>query len=278
MSSQLDPTNEGAKTLKTNNNMFKKCKVVMLPTNEKAHYGDIILTPTYPRTLIIFQHQNCTQVAQHFYITSDEEIKVGDWIYGNAFNDELKQVLSKEDEIWFKNNKHCWNKIIATTDKSITIPGYNSFDEDDIVNCYLPQPSQQFIEKYIEEYNKGNIIIDVLVEYEQDYTNRNCSTCSLGTDGTCELNLEKKCCSSTNNATKHGDYWISCLDGEEDSEIYKIKVTPKDSTITIKKLKDSWNREEVIEQMWSAYKAANTIFEDESALRVEFNNWIDQNL
>ena len=35
---------------------------------------------------------------------------------------------------------------------------------------------------------------------------------------------------------------------------------------------------EVIEQMWLAYKAANTIFEDESALRVEFNNWIDKNL
>lgn len=48
--------------------------------------------------------------------------------------------------------------------------------------------------------------------------------------------------------------------------------------ITIKKLKDSWNREEIIEQMWLAYKASNTIFEDESALRVEFNNWIDKNL
>ena len=170
-------------------------------------------------------------------------------------------------------------KIIATTDTSL-----NYIEHDDTVpypkgvQIRLPQPSQQFITKYIEDYNKGNVITDVLVEYEQDYTNRNCSTCSLGTDGTCELNLEKKCCSSTNNATKHGDYWISCLDGEEDSEIYKIKVTPKDSTITIKKLKDSWNREEVIEQMWSAYKAANTIFEDESALRVEFNNWIDQNL
>ena len=174
--------------------------------------------------------------------------------------------------------KEC-KKVIATTDTSLKQFIYTTMviDEGDIYQS-LPQPSQQFIEKYIEEYNKGNIIIDVLVEYEQDYTNRNCSTCSLGTDGTCELNLEKKCCSSTNNATKHGDYWISCLDGEEDSEIYKIKVTPKDSTITIKKLKDSWNREEVIEQMWSAYKAANTIFEDESALRVEFNNWIDQNL
>ena len=48
--------------------------------------------------------------------------------------------------------------------------------------------------------------------------------------------------------------------------------------ITIKELKDSWNREEIIEQMWLAYKAANTVFEDESALRIEFDNWIDQNL
>ena len=32
------------------------------------------------------------------------------------------------------------------------------------------------------------------------------------------------------------------------------------------------------EQMWSAYKAANTVFEDESALRIEFDNWINQNI
>lgn len=60
---------------------------------------------------------------------------------------------------------------------------------------------------------------------------------------------------------------------EKESNLNTNKVS-----ITIKKLKDSWNRGEVIEQMWLAYKAANTIFEDESALRVEFNNWIDKNL
>ena len=32
------------------------------------------------------------------------------------------------------------------------------------------------------------------------------------------------------------------------------------------------------EQMWSAYKETNTLFEDESALRIEFDNWINQNL
>ena len=216
------------------------------------------------------------------YILNEDEIKEGDWFIGD--NISIKQcTLNNGGNInfkggWYSGSTNC-KKIIATTDTSL-----NYIEHDDTVpypkgvQIRLPQPSQQFITKYIEEYNKGNVITDVLVEYEQDYTNRNCSTCSLGTDGTCELNLEKKCCSSTNNVTKHGDYWISCLDGEEDSEIYKIKVTPKDSTINIKKLKDSWNREEIIEQMWLAYKAANTVFKDESALRVEFNNWIDQNL
>ena len=187
------------------------------------------------------------------YILNEDEIKEGDWFIGD--NISIKQcTLNNGGNInfkggWYSGSTNC-KKIIATTDTSL-----NYIEHDDTVpypkgvQIRLPQPSQQFTTKYIEEYNKGNVITDVLVEYEQDYTNRSCSTCNLGTGGTCELNLEKKCCSSTNNVTKHGDYWISCLDGEEDSEIYKIKVTPKDSTITIKKLKDSLNREEIIEQM-----------------------------
>ena len=255
---------------------FKRVQVIMLPTLKESI---LLLNPTtnkfgltketsrkiYP----IEEYIKLGIIPQHLYIILDDEIK------------ENNYCLNLETNTVFKMHKHGLptsnrnKKIIATTDTSLLklrtdVPEYWSDP--------LPQPSQQFIEKYIEEYNKGNVITDVLVEYEQDYTNRSCSTCSLGTDGTCELNLEKKCCSSTNNVTKHGDYWISCLDEEEDSEIYKIKVNPKDNTITIKKLKDSWNREEIIEQMWLAYKAANTVFEDESALRIEFDNWIDQNL
>ena len=30
--------------------------------------------------------------------------------------------------------------------------------------------------------------------------------------------------------------------------------------------------------MWLAYKAANTVFEDESVLKIEFDNWINQNI
>ena len=284
-------------------NQFKRAKVVMLPTNKEPIKGDLLLRHIwrgdpklesctlwqYEDTIVIdglkqhtvrnssFRDWHKAFVAVNISIISDDEIKEGDYILNIETNNIFKSdsieyleshnIIEDFDKSFYINSKYA-KKIIATTDKTLSQTSRTE----------IPQPSQQFIEKYIEEYNKDNIIIDVLVEYEQDYTNRSCSTCNLGTDGTCELKLEKKCCSNTNNVTKHGDYWISCLDEEEDSEIYKIKINPKDNTITIKKLKDSWNREEIIEQMWLAYKASNTIFEDESALRVEFNNWIDKNL
>ena len=72
----------------------------------------------------------------------------------------------------------------------------------------LPQPSQSFIEKYVEEYNKGNVITDVLVEYEN---------------------------SKTFMEYEIGDYL----------KFPDLKVNPKDNTITIKKIKDNYTREDL---------------------------------
>ena len=212
---------------------LKESILLLNPTTNKFGLTKETSRKIYP----IEEYIKLGFIPQHLYIISDDEIKENDY------------CLNLETNTVFKMHKHGLptsnrnKKIIATTDTSLINRKQMTFMDEATEWTYdLPQPSQQFIEKFIEEYNKGNVITNVLVEYEQDYANRNCSTCNLGTDGTCELNLEKKCCSSTNNVTKHGDYWISCLDGEEDSEIYKIKVNPKDTTITIKKLKDSWNR------------------------------------
>ena len=223
--------------------MLKKAQVIMLPHNDnnakitlyKTASGKPLNLST--NTDILAYHTN-----QHLYIISDDEIKEGDWHLNadkNVVTNTIRYTLCKATKIKLdfikklqeKGSDCKFYKIIATTDTSLKIN--SELSNSNSIKFQLPQPSQQFITKYIEEYNKGNVITDVLVEYEQDYTNRNCSTCNLGTDGTCELNLEKKCCSSTNNVTKHGDYWISCLDGEEDSEIYKIKVNPKDNSINI---------------------------------------------
>ena len=98
---------------------------------------------------------------------------------------------------------HC-KKIIATTDSSLWRPSHK-YASDVIL---LPQPSQQFIEKFVEEYNKGNMITDVLVEYELKITHGG----------------------RINNNTKMWE---------------ELTINPKDNTITIKKVKKSYTQEEV---------------------------------
>ena len=186
---------------------FKRAKVVMLPTNEKAHYGDIILTPTNPQKLLIFQHQNCTEFKQHLYIISDEEIKKSDYsIYNDLWVCKILSIIQGEVIIQKISNSEITTvlfsehrKIIATTDISLV----------------LPQPSQQFIEKYIEEYNKGNVITNILVEYIDN-----------GEEG-------------WNGSNEDGEpVW---------NEKIELKVNPKDNTITIKKVKDNYSQKEVNE-------------------------------
>lgn len=182
-------------------NQFKKCKVVMLPTNEKATDKpfSIGITICNDGKLRIGNPVGNSESRQHLYITSDEEIKVGDYSIGD---EGIFGPYEKGDML--PNNS---KKIIVTTDTSLKfgedVPGIIRYKS-------LPQPSQQFIEKYIEEYNKSNIIADILVEYE-------------------EASYEK---------------W---LDNEGSPVFDTIKVNSKDNTITIKKVKDNYSQKKVNE-------------------------------
>lgn len=170
--------------------MYKSCNIIMLPIDVSERYncteGLIVKcikswTPIggLPREidkLLISKNWSkgvldCYE-AQHIYITSDEEIKDGDYCY----NRELKVFFK-----YFKSERlhHIDNnfndgklvKIIATTNTLLDIVKYT--EGGNIINgghpCLLPHPSQQFIQYYIEEYNKGNVITKVNVEYEQPF-------------------------------------------------------------------------------------------------------------
>lgn len=192
--------------------MFKKCKVVMLPTNEKA-IRPLIVNPStgkmeisewlgktfdYPAS----EYQKVGYKTSHLYFLSDEEIKEGDWMYNPEREPSILQCVGK-------GSLRGWEKIIATT--AIICTGYSKETSKTFNDySYLPQPSRSFIEKYVEEYNKGNLITEVMVEY----------------------NLMNK------GYDKPEDYPY------QECEI--LKVNPKDNTITIRKVKDSWNRKEVI--------------------------------
>lgn len=215
---------------------FKRAQVIMLPikNNNKGLY----LNPVPSINILHYANRRIlnSYISQHLYITSDDEIKEGDWCIYLGLSMRCFKVINAEDNKLYHGSREYFNKsickkIIATTNTSLIIEGklYKTTSN-------LPQPSQQFIEKYIEEYNKGNIITDVLVEYEMRHTG-----------------------------------WTE--DQSEYTYDEFLKVNPKDNTITIKKLKDNWNREEVIELIKKAYYDAEIANCGDTV-----EEWIEENL
>lgn len=175
---------------------FKRVKVVMLPTKNRSGLG---YSHIYNKLMWCNEQffKDFEGILYHLYIISDDEIKEGVSIL-NTKTGKIEKELGKDEVKLFWEKE--WKVIISSTDKSLG----------------LPQPSQQFIEKFIECYNKGEIITDVLVEYENNKTNN--------------FNYPNK-------------------SNKEFIDNWNLKINPKDNTITIKKLKDSWNREEVIQKL-----------------------------
>ena len=246
---------------------FKKGKVVMLPTNERVintkEYQLLLSNSLFWTSKIEIErydegwfflnnssnHNSCAITIpnvdifkhQHLYIILDDKIKEGDYFLAdNRLNTTSNKGLpnwvlckcTKVKNSWVycneipdegHNGDWC-KKIIATTDESLN----------------LPQPSKQFIQKFVEEYNKGNIIEDVLVEYGKEYVD------------------------------------------EKDAYGYnKLKINPKNNTITIKKAKDSWTREEVIELCRQAFidgTYAGGFGPNEKTIDSETEKWIEENL
>jgi hypothetical protein len=194
---------------------FKRAKVVMLPTNKPSKLGDLATYQGKSLAKVIKEGVNLKNTTVQFwnlYIISDDKIKVGAWVI-NKWN-EIHQITKNDGEEYIKTCK----KIITTTDTSLKIDNPN-YDIGRLAYINLPQPSQQFIEKYIEEYNKGNIITDVLIEYE---------------------------------LISNEEYFGNTVNPDNDVPYFdeKLKINPKDNTITIKKVKDSYTREEMINKLY----------------------------
>lgn len=215
---------------------FKKAKVVLIPTEK---YSNIILNHN---NKLQFNDTKYIKSYQQLLIISDDEIKEGNWFLNTKSNaigqhNGSRILLFKEDR-----------KIIASYPllKIKCIESNNGFcgkGTCDYPSCkYQPQPSQQFIEQYIESYNKGEVITDVLVEY-------------IG-------NLK------VNSYHENGD------PNKSDSHyIFYPKINP-DNTITIKPVKDSWDREEMFKLM-DDYQ--DYLFRTNEPVKT-FKEWFNQNL
>jgi len=226
-------------------NQFKRAQVVMIPTENETN---IFLSEDKLNISSTFKKVINIGFGQHLYIISDDEIKENDWCYDQRPNEEgeLTDIIYQVKDIKTEMRSSSEKKIIATTDTSLKIFG----GKGDICDLFypLPQPSQQFIEKYIESYNKGEVITDVLVEYEK---------CNI-----IEPTYGKL------GRIHNGGSWD-----------YQLKVNPKDNTITIKKLKDSWNREEYEQQLRELGKDLMTRYQNGNGVfQYNIDNWIEKNL
>lgn len=201
--------------------MLKKVKVIMLPSKKAVTKGQIYTNPYVKDLMIAIVSEDAPSnpvvlIPQHLYITSDDKIEEGDWQVDsdNKTVREYDSLLSS-----WKGDR----RIIAATDSSLKLISSLTMNEGRFNNIYpiekqLPQPSQLFIKKYVEMYNKGQQITDVMVEFEDCGTEDKGNVSNVSHDDVID-----------------GLFWMG----------HRLKVNSKDNTITIKSVKDSWSREEV---------------------------------
>ena len=219
---------------------FKKAKIIMLPTNQKTKYLMVYsdVEKTKGKLILNGLKNDEYKEYQNIYIISDDKIKGSDYCYSYKTNKIVKSTCDVSREA--NKNIGFWKKVIATTDTSLYIHQKETISLPERV-FYLPQPSQQFIQKFVEEYNRGNIITDVLVEYE---------------------------------LISNEEYFGNTVNPDDDVPYFdeRLKINHKYNTITIKKVKDSWNREEVENLIYTAMKdrCYTTI--------AEWKKWIEENL
>lgn len=138
--------------------MKKEKTVVMLPTEKASHISShkhgnpLEFSKEIPYALNI--------QFQHLYILSDEEPKINDWCYG------MDGIFQYKGKVNIDNGK-LPNKIIATTNPELWIHKETIIgNERNIEQVGIPKISLDFVERFVKEFNKGNKIEKVMLQYE----------------------------------------------------------------------------------------------------------------
>ena len=232
------------KTVVIDSKTYRYSKIVMLETEDRSN---IFLNKRTEKLNYFLKGNNPNNANhQHLYFLSTDKIYEGDWfIYKETFLDGT--VKTKEQ---FNNAKwvikQCEKNEYSYIDRAINgknsqngLLGIFKIISSTDLSLNLPKPSDSFLQVYIDAYNKGEKIEECLVEYEEE----NVPICS---SNVCETIKTFK---ST-----------------------KLKTTKGE--ITIRKVKDSWNREEIVD---FTNKLRYFINEKQRSI-AEVNDWISENL
>ena len=218
-------------------NLKKKCKVVSLISWEKSN-----LRLNLSNQILMNNNEATSCPYIHLYILSDENIKEGDWCHHFPSDEIIKYPNGGFP------TKHAM-KVIASTDSSLTKGWVRDNDPQRLNPNYvdittmngLPQPSPQFVEKFVEEYNKGNVIKEVNVDFIFNTTNEDWSKTPVQLEG-----------------------------------FYSPKVD-KNNFITITKIKESWNKDE-IKELFNKFRKDFPLHRGIQIMDNDLDSWINENL
>lgn len=201
--------------------MYKKHPIILLPTDEKASYPEIWLMHNKSQGLMHLKTATGLDgIGQHLYILSDDKPLKNDWILDIKNPKKPRQIKTEHFlEDLFETEK----KIIATTNTSLNInKEYVKEFPESLHDMIFPQIHTSFIQHYIEQYNIGNVITEVEVEYFTD----------IPVISDKEYNMVESGELSYKNTNPYN------------IDILKLNT---DNTINIKPLKNSWTREEQVD-------------------------------
>jgi hypothetical protein len=128
----------------------------ILPTDKESR----LWTNNLKRRLVLdeFPFHHPTNIAKNIYITSDEEIKEGDWCYDKVLN----LIFQTDNHTDFKYANQTDNvlKIILTTDQDLIKDGVQPID-DEFLEWFVKNPSCEFVEviKDLFQVNQNNPVL-----------------------------------------------------------------------------------------------------------------------
>lgn len=247
---------------------FKRVQIIMVPV-EKAE-NCFLLKETMGKTYLRYYEgfftksylQSISATAYHLYFLLNEKVEKNEWCFSPMCPPEsrIRQKGSVNASIYDR-------KIIATTDTYLGWTNLGTCEEGRLIgNCYLgngllfkpllPKPSNDFVKKYLEEYNKGNIIkwVDVEFDDKEKFGIRGYKGNRLVFD----------------NTTKNPNFG-------------KIKINSKNE-ISITKIKDNWTKEEIINTLikyredYETFKKSCHFGPNEKEINQWSNSWIEKNL
>ena len=184
--------------------MFKERNVVMLTTTNNKQ--PIMFLGNDGKLSLEFRR--IPSIIYHIYITSDEEIKEGDFVIKP--NNEIHKMSSTDMIHYLDSMSKATKRIIATSYESL----------------FSPRIPKSFIKQFIEEYNEGNIITKVMVEYRNIIP---------------QPEFEK-----------NPEFYGTGMFNKQLPAKSVLKIN-YNNTINIQQIKTSWNREEVLNLCKQAY-------------------------